>query len=873
MAAVPAGDPARQPRHHARPPRCDRRRRGARREAAAGARPARAPRRASRTIRRCRTTSSSKAAASRPSPRWSPAALLAVLVGGAPVRAGRGDRGARSASVRTAASTASRRSCRRPACRRIRRACPRRRGRPRAWPRSARAPIGTSTSGPMRCWSSRSRSAPAAASTTASSTSAARRDSATRAFGCGSTVTGDALTEVTHLRPGSRGVRAPLPGAALGEQHDRRHREPRRRPPLRTRRLRPRRAVARCARHWLLWRPALAAGLRRRRPGGRDAAGRDAGGVVRLRHRAVGRRRSGRGRSARGAGHAVGGGLAYALVFMAAESLSRRAFGGHPQLWRVWSRDAGADAAGARAAPSAATCSCRSSSRWSRCSTTRPTAGSAGGSPPRRSPIPTSWQRGAGAGADRAVAAGGVHGGVPVPRGAAVARRADRRALRAARPRDRHRLRRAGADLRRRARELPGVSRVLAAGRALRAVDAVGAHLPALRPGADDPAARDVRPRAVCDPRLPRRRAGRRRCSARWSSPPDSCRSASSSRGACVRGGVGRARVSAAQCGVAAGRARAAATARRTAIAVRSPWPAGSRRSSARCRCSASPGSPRGSPFTPLRADVPPLPQDREASGRGRRCRAGRARRCAAADWRRLSAPKLARRRSAAGAVACVRLARRGRRCVPQARRHDAGAPGLGSALRAIRRRRRRARRGVARHDRRRRHRARGPPRAARGARRRDARARGGARAGAVGAARGPAPRSGRARGGGSGGEAAAGAHGLDVPVRATRRRARQGRAGARRGERGRRRDRGGRAPRPRARGVAARRARARRPADDRQAGAGRAVRSRGARRTGERGAALDPPRVRPARARGRRRDRLRRGRSRAWPTAGRCWR
>lgn len=34
------------------------------------------------------------------------------------------------------------------------------------------------------------------------------------------------------------------------------------------------------------------------------------------------------------------GGLAYALVFMAAESLSRRAFGEHPQLWRVWSREA-----------------------------------------------------------------------------------------------------------------------------------------------------------------------------------------------------------------------------------------------------------------------------------------------------------------------------------------------------------------------------------------------------------------------------------------------------------------------------------------------------------------------------------------------------
>jgi len=36
----------------------------------------------------------------------------------------------------------------------------------------------------------------------------------------------------------------------------------------------------------------------------------------------------------------VAGGLALGLVFMAAEGLSRRAFGHHPQLWRVWSREA-----------------------------------------------------------------------------------------------------------------------------------------------------------------------------------------------------------------------------------------------------------------------------------------------------------------------------------------------------------------------------------------------------------------------------------------------------------------------------------------------------------------------------------------------------
>jgi hypothetical protein len=42
---------------------------------------------------------------------------------------------------------------------------------------------------------------------------------------------------------------------------------------------------------------------------------------------------------------ALGGGLAYTLVFMAAESLTRRAFPRQPQLWRVWSREGGASRA------------------------------------------------------------------------------------------------------------------------------------------------------------------------------------------------------------------------------------------------------------------------------------------------------------------------------------------------------------------------------------------------------------------------------------------------------------------------------------------------------------------------------------------------
>ncbi|MET0682858.1 MAG: type II CAAX endopeptidase family protein [Casimicrobiaceae bacterium] len=42
---------------------------------------------------------------------------------------------------------------------------------------------------------------------------------------------------------------------------------------------------------------------------------------------------------------ALGGGLAYGLVFMAAESLARRAFPHQPQLWRVWSAEGGASRA------------------------------------------------------------------------------------------------------------------------------------------------------------------------------------------------------------------------------------------------------------------------------------------------------------------------------------------------------------------------------------------------------------------------------------------------------------------------------------------------------------------------------------------------
>ena len=42
---------------------------------------------------------------------------------------------------------------------------------------------------------------------------------------------------------------------------------------------------------------------------------------------------------------AIGMSLFFALSFMAAETLTRRAFGGHPQLWRVWSKGPGSSTA------------------------------------------------------------------------------------------------------------------------------------------------------------------------------------------------------------------------------------------------------------------------------------------------------------------------------------------------------------------------------------------------------------------------------------------------------------------------------------------------------------------------------------------------
>jgi hypothetical protein len=92
-------------------------------------------------------------------------------------------------------------------------------------------------------------------------------------------------------------------------------------------------------RHWLVWRPAVAAGF---------AVGGLLGAAALANSPAAwfefDTAQSTTAFWLRQAGTAAGvtfaGGLVLALVFMAAESLSRRAFPDHPQLWRVWSRDA-----------------------------------------------------------------------------------------------------------------------------------------------------------------------------------------------------------------------------------------------------------------------------------------------------------------------------------------------------------------------------------------------------------------------------------------------------------------------------------------------------------------------------------------------------
>ena len=312
----------------------------------------RAQRRALRARQRRRRTTSSSKAAARPA--------FAALVAGdvyAPYwwdvrlfKPGEVERGDRSASGRTARRTDSRGACRRPTCRDAATKALALDATPRARsPRSART----------RDWSVDF--APYTLLEQSQQTRPTGRVDHAFVYERTTSKLGEARIRLRldgHRRRAHRGralrpragiVRAPLPASCAARTT---------RSPgvaalaagaaLRPRRLHPRRAVARCAGTGSLWRPALAGGLRRRRPARRGDARRrrrPRGSASTPRNR---RRRSGCGRSgARGGRRRWAAASRYALVFMAAESLSRRAFP-RPSaaLARVVARG-GADARGA----------------------------------------------------------------------------------------------------------------------------------------------------------------------------------------------------------------------------------------------------------------------------------------------------------------------------------------------------------------------------------------------------------------------------------------------------------------------------------------------------------------------------------------------
>ena len=229
----------------------------------------------------------------------------------------------------------------------------------------------------------------------------------------------------------------------------------------------------------------------------------------------------------------------------------------------------------------------------------------------------------------------------------------------------------------------------------LAAVDRLGADLPALRPAADDPAARDVRSRAVLDSAVPGRCAGRARAA-----------------GAGDRGGARAARRRAVAARAQAGAWRELPESLRNGAwrpgaqagdRARARMPLAARTHVARVPARAAGARLAGlvawALFTPFAADVPPLrarPRRRDRGGRRRAGGAGRRRSDRNGGASRRSSSRATMRSSGRGTSSCG--ARRAPRRIG-AGRHGARAAALGGALRDVRRRRRRARRGVARHD------------------------------------------------------------------------------------------------------------------------------------------------------------------------------
>ncbi len=177
----------------------------------------------------------------------------------------------------------------------------------------------------------------------------------------------------------------------------------------------------------------------------------------------------------------LGGGLALAEVFMAAEGLTRRAFPQHPQLWRLWSRDAagtleiaGRTAGGYLFVPIELALIAvfyyvtNQWLGWWQPSEALTDPNILSSVVPALTPISIAR-------------AGRLHGGVRVPCGAPGARCVARCALWQARPWNRHRVRAAGRGVWRCARQLSGLSFLFAPGRADGAVADLGADVPALR--------------------------------------------------------------------------------------------------------------------------------------------------------------------------------------------------------------------------------------------------------------------------------------------------------------------------------------------------------------------------------------------------------